>query len=586
MEKYIIYIAGDPDAYPLEYYDHDAGAYRGVIPELLKQFSAQSQYDVRYYAPEEGDQRMALAENQQVDLISCPEDIEAVPHRRGEDILLLDDDGAGQAAVFCLLDVAPDGLAGELRSFLSGVSQREMTAMVIRASQDVPLQNRHLQRGVFAGMTLVIAILLAVLFFVIFSSRRKRKRLDMSQEQDPVTGIGNREYLERCSRIYLKDENRVLYTLFYFYLDLETAADGAEKTMGLRHVAAVLQNYASDTDVLARVSDEGFALLRLTPNMQEASQWLSAVFSRLREGTEGYMPGITAGAYPLKMGDRDLNEILFFGLLAAQNARKSGEDFWIFSDEIMRPIMEDRRLRADIRVGLENREFKIYLQFCVEASTGRVVGAETSILWEHPEKGVLPVSRWLQLVEEEGLAGQLDSYVFWQLCAILDSLRRKGKTDLFLICPLLGGPGSLEHIVAECKTLAQIPACGQLLFSVPRDTVLSASEAEALRTLGAGLVLEDFSGQLDGLMQNEDVRLCGLSLHLELAKGMDTPRGRAVLESLFQMGRKLELFFLAKDVSSEEQAACLRELGASLLCGTLYAHPLPAWEAVKDLESS
>ena len=588
MEQYIIYIAGNPNAYPLEYYDPDSQTYRGVIPELLKRFSQQSEYEVRYYAPDGGDQRVTLAANRQVDIISCPEDIEAIENCTGEDILLLEDNGTGQAAVLCLLNVAPDGLDGELRAFLSGISRQELTGMVIQASQDFLPQSRRLQRNIFAGVLLTTAILAAALLYVIFSGRRKLKNLHRSRELDPVTGIGNREHLERCCRVYLNDQNRVLYTMFFFYLDSKAIADEEEETTSLRYMAAALQNCTSDTDILARVSDHGFALLRLSPSVREASEWLSAALSRLREGmtpdSGGRAPGVTAGVYPLKADDRDLNEILFFGLQAAQDARRRGENYKFFDDETMRAVQESRQLRAGIRAGLENREFQIYLQFCVEAGTGRAAGAELLVFWEHPEKGLLPMSRWLLPLEEEGLAGQLDDYIFQQVCALIELLRRKGRENFFLLCRLSGGLLSLERLALRWKELSLPFTCGQLLFGVPQDAVLNAAEAEALRSLGAGVILEDFDGRLDGLMQNEDIRLCGLSLHPELAGRADTPKGRAALESMFHMGRELELFFLVRNVCTEAQAERLKNLGCDLLCGDLYERPLPAWEAVRKLE--
>ena len=71
MEKTIVYIAGCPDAYPVEYYDVQSGSYRGVIPQLLQQFSQQSDYEVRYYEPGQRDRRQHLARNRQVDMVTC-----------------------------------------------------------------------------------------------------------------------------------------------------------------------------------------------------------------------------------------------------------------------------------------------------------------------------------------------------------------------------------------------------------------------------------------------------------------------------------------------------------------------------------
>ena len=71
MEKAVIYVAGCPDAYPVEFYNAETGAYEGVIPQLLRRFSQQSDYEVRYYAPGRRDQRQHLARNRQVDMVTC-----------------------------------------------------------------------------------------------------------------------------------------------------------------------------------------------------------------------------------------------------------------------------------------------------------------------------------------------------------------------------------------------------------------------------------------------------------------------------------------------------------------------------------
>lgn len=70
MEDVVIFVVGNPDLYPLEYYDAGAESYEGVIPELLARFSEQSRYQVRYLQPGVSDRRSHLAENRQVDLIS------------------------------------------------------------------------------------------------------------------------------------------------------------------------------------------------------------------------------------------------------------------------------------------------------------------------------------------------------------------------------------------------------------------------------------------------------------------------------------------------------------------------------------
>jgi len=588
VEQIIVYVAGNPDAYPLEYYDGEAQSYQGVVPELLRRFSEGSRYDVRYYASGEGDRRTALAANRQVDIVSCPEDAKAVRHRSGEDILVLEDAGDGQGVVLCLLDVAPEGLAGDLRAFLSGVSERELTGLVLQAAH--PPQNRRLTRALLIGVALTAA-LAAALVCVIVSSQRRLKKLRQEKDLDPVTGIGNREYLERCCRTFLNDRNRVLYTLFYFCFSPSSPSAG--EAVFPRHMAAVLQDCAGDADILARVSNSGFALLRLSPGERDSEEWLSTALYRLRETYQegfGPMPRISVGVCPLKADDRDWNEILLRGLQTAQIAWRKGTDYQFFRDGILNVLQRERRLRADAGPGLQNREFQIYLQFFADARTGRAAGAKVTLLWEHPALGPLPASRWLSLLEEEGLSGRLDGYVLERMCAFLDHLRQNGREDFFLLYPLSGKTLSSERLEGEWKDILSGYRFDyrRLLFGVPQDAALGRSAAvgkgvDAIRSMGMGLVLDGFDGQITGLARAGDASFHGLRIGQELIGQTETASGQAALETVFQLGHQLNLIFLAEDVASKEQAARLRQSGCDLLCGTLYAHPLPVWEAMKKL---
>ena len=77
-DKVLVFIAGGSDAYPLEYYDEKAEAYRGLVPCLLEDFSAESDYQVVYYDKTDGD-RESLWRNVQVDMVYECVPAEALP---------------------------------------------------------------------------------------------------------------------------------------------------------------------------------------------------------------------------------------------------------------------------------------------------------------------------------------------------------------------------------------------------------------------------------------------------------------------------------------------------------------------------
>lgn len=573
-EKDLIYVAGCPDCYPLEYYDEDTQSYQGVIPELLGRFAERSGYELRYYAPGRVDRRAELAANQQVDLVTCPDGLEQVPYQGGKAIRLLADNGEGKEASLCLLRIAPAGLDAELRAFFSDVSQQELAGLLVQEARLHPPRSRRLAQGLFGGLLLTAALLAVLLVVAVASGRRKLKKLGQRQELDPVTGIGNREYLERGFHTVLNDRNRILYAAFYFCFDLRAAASGEDETVFPRQIAAALQDCAAETDLLARVADNGFALLRLCPGKQEGSEWASAALERLRQG--GPVPAVTVGVYPLKASDRDLNEILFRSLRAAQSARQSGADCQFFTGETLRELQEEQRFRADLQNGLNNREFQIYLQFYADSRSGRMAGAEALVFWEHPERGLLPASKWAALLEREGLSGQLDGYVLERLCGLLDFLRQKGREDFFFLYGLSAQTLSAGNVEGQWKEILDSYQFErrQLLLGVPEGSAGS----DLVCNLGLGLVLDGFDGHLSALARPGSERLCGVKLS---AAFVDQPS--PILRSAIQACHDLDLTLLAGGADTEADSVRLTDLGCDFLRGARYALPLPAWEAVRQL---
>ena len=88
-EKSLIYVAGNPNAYPLEYFDSKTEKYEGVIPKVLEDFSAQSEYEIVYYKADGNDYRRQLAKNNQVDLLSGYMYGDSMPENDGSTVLLL-----------------------------------------------------------------------------------------------------------------------------------------------------------------------------------------------------------------------------------------------------------------------------------------------------------------------------------------------------------------------------------------------------------------------------------------------------------------------------------------------------------------
>ncbi len=598
MADAIIYVAGNADAYPVEFYDADTGRYEGMIPELLREFSDASGYDVRYYQPEKGDQRASLAEHRQVDIVTAVGG-ETFSHADGGEITVLTAEENGEAVAYRLLltDVAPESLLKDLQSFLDGVSAETRTGLLVQAGLlDRPKDHSGLLIG-FGVALLLIAVLAAALGFMVRRYRRQVKEMEKDKEADDVTGIGNIDYLNRYFGQYLNDNNKILYHLLYFYVDTERLdrSGGRNHTNEmLRHMAMVLQDHTGDTDILARIADGGFVLLRICLDDREEQEWLLPVLDRLenapweKEGDK--FPWFAIGCYRVQQDDHDLNEIVFDTAQCAQAAYREGESFRVCTDAVLRSLTEERQLQKEIKHGLANGEFQLFLQFYVDARDGRILGGEALSRWDHPVKGLLTPGDFVPLMEKEHLVAQLDYCALGNACRFLEEMHRIGRDDFFISCNFSTETFSDADFAQRCEEVFRpydFPK-SNLIFELTDSPAKGsakqiAENLERLRNDGIGIALDDFGALFSSFHEILTYPLDMIKLDKHLVDSLGTKGGDSVVRGMISVAADLGLKVLAEGVETEAQAEFLRSSGCDALQGYRFFRPVPEYEARKRL---
>lgn len=598
MKDAVIYVAGDPNAYPVEYYDEETGAYQGMIPELLRQFSEEYGYDVRYYEPEKGDQREDLAENKQVDLITASGGDQAFLHRSGGEVVLLTTEQNGKSVVYQLLvtDVAPKELAGDLRSFLSGVSQSARTGLLIESAEREQFTDMRLVQLGAVAAGVAILTLAAVIAALARQYRRRIRNIEIDKETDEVTGIGNQAYLERNSNLYLNDQNKILYRLLYFYIDTEELDRRGSRSMTdeyLRNVAVTLQERTGDMDILTRVSDSGFVLLRLSMDDQEEQEWLRPVMERLRNTPAGLdmtqKRFFAVGSYQLKSTDRDLYGTIFDASQCAKAAYLDGDEFRKCTDEVIETLTEERQFQADMRHGLENNEFLLYLQLYVDSHTGQIIGGEALSRWDHPTRGLLMPADFLPMMEREHLVSKLDMCCLENACEFLQRMTEEEKQPWFFVsCNFSMDTFSAPDFMANCRRILdryRFPK--NLLIFELRDAVFirSAKQVEVniqqIKTLGVCVSLDDFGGLFASLADVQDIPVDFVKISRPMVRGVGSRSGESILKGMIRVCRELGFGVMAEGVETTEQAQFLSNLQCEALQGFYFYRPVPEWEARK-----
>ena len=586
-EKTLIYVAGNPDAYPLEYFDKDTQTYAGVIPELQAEFSDQSTYEIVYYEADGTDHREELAQQKQVDLFSGYEAEEEQLENTGVVTLF---PGENAYALY-FTEAAPDAFQSNLRAYLEQVSPAEVTGLLMASVETPPnTQGMYWTMGAMGAALLVMA---AVLLLTVRRYRRRLKESQQNVETDETTGLGNMEYLERYYKQYINDKNRILYQAVYFYVDtdrLRRLSSGQETDEFLRYCAVVLGEYTQDSDILAKVSEHGFIMLKLTGGTDKTDAWLTAILDRIHDYAKlygkPYETNIYAGIYALRAEDRDLNEIIFQASQGAYGAEKEDCRYLRCSKGMMDQFMQERHLQASIEQAFAQKEFQLYIQFYVDAANFAVVGGEALSRWKHPQKGVLLPSMFIPLMEREKMISRLDYYCLKEVCFFLKGLLKEGVDTFFVSCNFSRDTFAAADFVQKVQEIMNgftFPRELLILEITESVSVRNAAQIRqniiALKKYGVRVALDDFGEGFTSFYDLQKYPIDGIKLDKGLVDHVTTPIGTAILKAMIQVGHELNMTILAEGVETDEQVRAQQEIHCDVIQGFRFSHPMPQWEA-------
>ena len=604
MADIIIYAAGNPDLYPIEYYDGDGEGYDGIIPQMLADFADESGYELSYYRAGEGDLREELGRNHQVDIISgCIE---------GENIGGFDDaegytrvqlfssveDGKTQVYEVYVTDAAPEGLAGELGGFAAEYSaEKQLGTAIATASGGNDNADVMPYMAAAGGLILILAVILSVLTV---RYRRALKSHRKSMELDQATGMMTGEALKKWAEENIDGRNRILYYLIYFKIDLDYLQAPGRMERGkefYRYAATVVKEYVSEGDVAGITAENGIILLcqslssdDILDRTLEVEMRLTSFFRRDSFIGRGV---VTAGICPMGKFKGTIDESIRYSFHAAVSAGKSELPYVICDDSFIRKTEEVVSLRNEMLGAIRGDEMEIYLQFYVEASSLRILGGEALARWNHPERGMLGPAHFIPALEDEGLISVIDYYCLEKVCRFLDELADMGVNDFFISCNFSRKTFAAEDFVERWEAIVEKHSFQRdmLVFELtesiePRYRKKMHDNLIETRNRGIHVFLDDFGEGFTSLYDLREYAVDGVKLDRTLTDYADTERGKSILSALIALGHEMGVKIIAEGVESMEQVEVLKELGCDITQGYVIHYPAPLWDIKRSLHES
>ena len=261
----------------------------------------------------------------------------------------------------------------------------------------------------------------------------------------------------------------------------------------------------------------------------------------------------------------------------------------------LNPVSEElRRMRQefDIRRGLQKREFFLRYQPIYSIPEGRYVGAEALVRWQHPIRGELPPSSFLDVAEDSSLIQDLSNHVINEACREAAHWKRLAERNgrppwhvaINLSARDLQRPELAAHI-AEAMKRNQLPPA--LLHVELTETMLAQDEAgealHQLKRLGIQLAIDDFGTGYSSLAYLNRFPLDILKIDQQLTACLSIdPSARDLSRGIVLLADALGLRTIAEGVETREQFEIGKELQFDCMQGYYFARPQTA-EGIRSL---
>lgn len=425
--------------------------------------------------------------------------------------------------------------------------------------------------------------------------KRGQERMEQMAFYDTLTNLANRrlfqdrlnQSIETCVR-----HNRSAALL---YLDLDNFKR-VNDTLGheagdflLREVAVRLRNCVRSDDTVGRSGGDEFTiLLNEVTTPSDAGLVAQKILNHLREplDLDGHPLVVTTsiGITILPVDGNDPNILMRNADLAMYKAKERGRNnYQFYSDDLNHNAVKRLRTEYEIRQALELDQFELYYQPKVSLRTQRIVGFESLIRWNHPERGLLGPGEFIEIAEDTGSIIDIGTWVIQEACRACKTFNEESDEPLDVAINIsprqFRDPNLVATLRRSLRELSLNPA--NLELEITETMLMQDVEAAELTVrrfadLGVRLAIDDFGTGYSSL--NYLKRFPINTVKVDRSFVMDLPDNAddlAITRAVVAMAHQLNMEVVAEGVETTAQLACLANEGCEYAQGFLFSKAVP-----------
>lgn len=416
-------------------------------------------------------------------------------------------------------------------------------------------------------------------------------------QEDSLTQLPNRalfhEFL-RCSIQERMRDNGSLALLMLDMDDFKRVNDTLGHDVGdklLQSVSVRLQEALRQGDLVARLGGDEFGIiLPMIRQSDDAGRVAMKILQSFEQAHDldchSIKVGASIGIATFPEGGQDIQELIKSADTAMYHAKGAGRNlFQFFSSEMQERVLAKDLLEKELVIALEERQFICHFQPKIHA-TGKLMGYEALVRWNHPTRGLVFPGDFIELLEETGLVVELGKQMLEMACQqtkewIDEGLIEPNTSVAVNISVQQLSNGQLLSTVKDVLQQTQLsPNCLELEvteYTMMNDVETAIVVLNDIQTLGVAIAVDDFGTGYSSLTYLSKLPVNTLKVDQYFVNGIGSDKNdESIVKATINLAHSLNLSVTAEGVETEEQRVFLIDNKVDYLQGYFFSKPKSA----------
>lgn len=425
------------------------------------------------------------------------------------------------------------------------------------------------------------------------------RRIEFMAFYDELTDLPNRNFFVKVLKEALLSAKETNEMLAVYFVDLDYFKE-INDTLGysfgdklLKACGEKLKSFLETDNFIARMSGDEFLILQKhTESKEGAIQLAKDLISEFKKPIEieGYelFISISIGISVFPENGHTANDLIKHADSAMYVIKeRHRNNYNLFDSSISENFKNMLTMERELRKAMRYGHFELHYQPQKNLGTGKIVGLEALLRWNHPINGYIPPDDFISLAEKTGLIIDIGEWVLLEACKQNKAWQDKGYEPVIVSVNLSAKQFHQKGLVEKIESVliqTNLEPC-YLELEITESMAMSNEDfiidtMNRLRSLGVLVSIDDFGTGYSSLKYLSIFPVTKLKID-KMFMGEDQKQNQAIVKSIIHMSHSLNMKVIAEGVETIEQLSFLENENCDEVQGFYYSEPLPPAQLTK-----